>query len=105
MTSKPYCVPNCTSPRSQPKEVAKVLAKLFDALDGLDATIVSGKILGDKFNTWEQFRDQLQAEGWLVTSINGSLVPTGHWQVYPPGSPTGAKILKWIMEARAGREG
>ena len=39
--------------------------------------------------------DTLEADGWTISAMNGRLEGMNKMHVYPPGSPSGARIRKW----------
>lgn len=87
-----YCKPLEAGLASEGRAVARTLGKMFDAMDNVSSWIVNGTITEDIQNARRRIRDQLEAEGWTVSYQNGQLQGTNHCNVYPPGSPAGARI-------------
>ena len=90
-----YCKPREEGLSSRKSSVARDLSKMFQAISRIDQNLVDGEILDHLRSIHMEIRDRLEAEGWTITTVNGSLEGTNHWNVYPPGSPTGKKIRKW----------
>ena len=92
---EPYCKPWNAGLASETPAVARKLGKMFDAMEVIDRKLVDGDIVEDLRNAALAVREHLEAEGWTVSTMNGNLEGGNRWRVYPPGSPTGAKVRKW----------
>ena len=93
MSREPYCKPLNAGLASETQAVTLRLAKLFRAMDDVNAWIVAGPIVEDIRTARNQIRDRLEAEGWVVTYQTGQLQPSNRCRVFPPGSPSGQRIL------------
>ena len=102
MNKKPvqYCKPWNAGLASEAGAVAKTLGKMFDAMSHVDSYVVDGEILDDLREFHMAIRAKLEKDGWTISYVNGTLEGTNHCNVYPPGSPTGAKIRKWRKEGQ-----
>lgn len=94
-TKKSYCRPFNAGLNSETPAVARTIAKALTAMLLVDNMLVEGQIVEDMRATYHKIVDGLEAEGWTVSCMNGNLEGTDRYNVYPPGSPAGARIRKY----------
>jgi len=96
--AKRYCKPHNAGLNSTAAAVASKLGKMLDAMSTIDAWIVEGDIVHELWELRMKLGERLEAEGWTISTVDGSLQGTDRIRVYPPGSPTGEKIRNWRKE-------
>ena len=90
-----YCKPHNTCRSDQASAIAARLAAFFEACDRLNSYVLAGDILKDIQDCRNRLQDALEAEGWTVSAMDGQCRACDTIRVYPPGSPSGARIRKW----------
>lgn len=86
-----YCQPTCAGLPSEPRAVAKRLARLIEELDSWSWAIAKGQILDDVRKFRCHLQDKLEAEGWTMSYDGGNTL-----KVREPGHKRAFK--KWNVE-------
>ena len=76
-----YCTPLCAGLSSEPKAVARRLARLLNALETeITGYVVTGAILEQKVTFYRQVLEGLRMDGWRITWNDN----TNKWKVLAP---------------------
>ena len=78
---KQYLTPRNDGLHSTPRHTGSRVAKLLNALDGIDYHLLTydSRIINSVYKLSEEIKTRLRAEGWRITVKDNS-----NWQVLPP---------------------